>query len=184
MTQASFSHGFNPYAVFPRVPAFPVTSTDISDGEPLPALVYADYAGGENQSPQLSWSGFPAGTRSFMVTLYDPDAPSGSGFWHWAVANIPAHVTSLPTGAGDPAAGLLPEGAVTFPNDMRQPEFTGAGPAEGSGVHRYWFVVHALGVDRVDVDPQATPALLGFLTRNGVLARGFIVPTGQFGGAG
>ena len=129
------------------------------------------------------WSGAPKGTRSYVVTCFDPDAPTGSGFWHWAVANVPATVTSLPSGAGDPAAGLLPEGAITMPNETRAPEFIGAGPPAGTGVHHYWFVVHALSVDRIDIDPQATPAVLGFLMRDAVLARGILVATGEYGGA-
>lgn len=173
----------DPYAGMRRVPGFEVTSADIRDGEPLPAEIYGTGAGGQNRSPQLSWAGFPEGTRSFVVTCYDPDAPTGSGFWHWAVANIPASVTSLPGGAGDPALGLLPSGAITMPNENRQPEFTGAAPPEGTGVHHYWFVVHALDVDRIDVDPQATPAVLGFMMRDAVLARGILVATGEFGGA-
>lgn len=173
----------DPYAGIPSVPDFEVTSTDIQDGEPLPAEVYAAHANGENRSPQLSWSGFPAETKSFAVTCYDPDAPTGSGFWHWAVANIPASVTSLPAGAGDPALDLLPPGAITMPNEMRSSEFTGAAPPEGTGVHHYWFVVHALDVERVDIDPQATPAALGFTMRNAVIGRGILVATGAFGEA-
>jgi len=166
-----------------QVPGFTVTSADIRDGEPLPAEIYDLDSGGQNRSPQLSWSGFPEETRSFAVTCYDPDAPTGSGFWHWAVANIPASVTTLPGGAGDPAKGLLPEGAITMANEVRAQEFIGAGPPEGTGVHHYWFVVHALSTDRIEIDPQLTPAVLGFLMRDAVLARGILVATGEFGGA-
>ncbi|MBL3685507.1 YbhB/YbcL family Raf kinase inhibitor-like protein [Leucobacter zeae] len=184
MTQSTPGRGaVNPYAVMRQVPEFVLSSADIQDGEPLPAEVYAAHAGGANRSPQLSWSGFPEGTRSFAVTCFDPDAPTGSGFWHWAVANLPASTTSLPAGAGDPGSGLLPEGAVTMPNEQREPAFTGAAPPEGTGVHHYWFVVHALDVERIDVDPQATPAVLGFMMRDAVLARAVIVATGEFDGA-
>lgn len=184
MTQSNPERGeIDPYAGMRPVPGFQVTSTDIEDGEPLPAEIYDLPSGGQNRSPQLSWSGFPEGTRSFVVTCFDPDAPTGSGFWHWAVANIPASVTSLPGGAGDPAKGLLPEGAITMPNETRASEFIGAGPPEGTGVHHYWFVVHALDAERIDVDPQATPAVLGFLMRDAVLARGVLVATGEFGNA-
>lgn len=184
MTQSIPARGaLNPYAGMREVAEFELTSTDIQDGEPLPAEVYGSDAGGGNRSPQLSWSGFPAETRSFAVTCFDPDAPTGSGFWHWAVANIPATVTSLAAGAGDPAAGLLPEGAITLPNEVRAAEFIGAGPPEGTGVHHYWFVVHALDVEHIDIDPRATPAVLGFMMRDAVLARGILVATGEFGGA-
>ncbi|MBO1901397.1 YbhB/YbcL family Raf kinase inhibitor-like protein [Leucobacter weissii] len=184
MTHANPARGvIDPYASMRQVPHFEVTSADIQDGEPLPAEIYGFDSGGQNRSPQLAWSGFPPETRSFAVTCFDPDAPTGSGFWHWAVANIPAGVTSLPANAGDPSRGLLPEGAITLPNELRAAEFVGAGPPEGTGVHHYWFVVHALGVERVDIDPQATPAVLGFLFRDAVLARGVLVATGAYGQA-
>lgn len=173
----------DPYAAMRQVAEFKLTSADMREGEPLPASVFGVGAGGQNLSPQLSWSGAPEGTRSYAVTCFDPDAPTGSGFWHWAVANIPAEVTSLEAGAGDPAKGLLPEGAITMPNEQRSSEFIGAGPPEGTGVHHYWFVVHALNVDRVDVDPQATPAVLGFMMRDAVIGRAILVATGEFGGA-
>ena len=184
MTHAQQGRGaLNPYAGMRQVPSFTLASTDIQDGEPLPAELYAAGAGGSNRSPQLSWSGFPEETRSFVVTCFDPDAPTGSGFWHWSVANLPASVTELAAGAGSPGGELLPEGAVTMPNELREPAFTGAAPPEGTGVHHYWFVVHALDVEHIDVDPQATPAVLGFLMRDAVLARAIIVATGEYGQA-
>ena len=173
----------NPYAGMPEKPGFTLTSTDIQDGEPLPAELYGVAAGGSNRSPQLSWSGFPEGTQSFVVTCYDPDAPTGAGFWHWAVANIPGAVTELSANAGVRDSEHLPAGAITLPNEKREPEFTGAAPPEGTGVHHYWFVVHALSVDHVAIDPQATPSVLGFMMREAVLARAIIVATGEFGNA-
>ncbi|GAA1617826.1 YbhB/YbcL family Raf kinase inhibitor-like protein [Leucobacter chromiireducens] len=188
MTQASQGRGaINPYAQMRQVPGFTLTSADIQDGEPLPAELYGAAAGGANRSPQLSWSGFPAETRSFAVTCFDPDAPTGSGFWHWAVAHIPASVTQLAAGAGalagTPGSELLPEGALTLPNERREPAFRGASPPAGTGVHHYWFVVHALNVPRIEIDPEATPAILGFMMREAVLARAIIVATGEFGQA-
>lgn len=173
----------DPYRGMRQVPGFEVTSADIADGEPLPGETYDFESGGLNRSPQLSWSGFPAETKSFVVTCFDPDAPTGSGFWHWSVANIPATISMLPAGAGNPATGLLPAGALTMPNETRAPEFIGAGPPEHTGVHHYWFVVHALDVPAIDVDPHATPAVLGFMMRDNVLARGILVATGEYGGA-
>lgn len=184
MTQRNPSQGaIDPYAGMREVPGFALTSTDIQDGEPLPAEQYAEPAGGSNLSPQLSWSGFPAETKSFAVTCFDPDAPTGSGFWHWSVANIPASVTELAAGAGSLGSALLPEGALTMPNEKREPAFTGAAPPEGTGAHHYWFVVHALDVERIDVDPQATPAVMGFTMRDAVIARAVIVATGEYGQA-
>lgn len=184
MTHPDPSRGrVNPFEVLRPVSEFTVQSSDIREGEQLPALVYDGDSGGQNLSPHLRWSGFPAETQSFVVTCFDPDAPTGSGFWHWAVANIPADVTELPRGAGDPASGLLPETALTLPNEVRSAEFIGAGPPEGTGVHHYWFVVHALDVPHIAVDPQATPAVLGFMMRDAVVARGILVATGEFGGA-
>jgi Raf kinase inhibitor-like YbhB/YbcL family protein len=112
----------DPFARLPVVPSFTVTSTDVTDGQPLPAAQMSgifEVPGGKDLSPQLSWSGAPARTRSYTATMYDPDAPSGSGFWHWAVADIPASVTGLPTGAGDVTGEHLPAGAVQLPNDAR-----------------------------------------------------------------
>jgi Raf kinase inhibitor-like YbhB/YbcL family protein len=99
------------------------------------------------------------------------------------VANIPASVTELAAGAGSLGSALLPEGALTMPNEKREPAFTGAAPPEGTGAHHYWFVVHALDVERIDVDPQATPAVMGFTMRDAVIARAVIVATGEYGQA-
>lgn len=173
----------NPFALMSEVPELALTSSDIKHGEPLPADQYAVGAGGKDRSPQLSWSRIPEGTKSFAVTCYDPDAPTGSGYWHWAVANISANVTSLAAGAGSPGSPDLPEGALTLPNEARAKEFHGAAPPEGTGVHHYWFVVHALSVSEIDIDPEATPATLGFMMRDVTLARGIIVSTGEFGAA-
>lgn len=172
-----------PYAGMREVDTFTLMSSDIQDGEPLPSETYAVDAGGANQSPQLTWSDAPEGTKSYVVTCFDPDAPTGSGFWHWAVANIPASVTSLEAGAGAPDSDLLPEGSLTMPNETREPAFTGAAPPEGTGTHHYWFVVHALDVERIDIVPEATPAVLGFMMRDAVLARAIIVATGEYGTA-
>ena len=131
-------------------------------------------AGGKDVSPQLSWSGAPEGTKSFTVTMYDPDAPTASGFWHWAVFNIPASVTELASGAGDGSG--LPEGAVTLKGDGGVKQFLGAAPPPGHGPHRYYFAVHALDVEKLDVPEDATPAFLGFNMFGHTLARAVITP--------
>jgi Raf kinase inhibitor-like YbhB/YbcL family protein len=176
----------DPFARLPVVPSFTVTSTDVADGRPLPAAQMSgifEVPGGEDLSPQLSWSGAPAETRSYTVTMYDPDAPSGSGFWHWAVADIPASVTGLPAGAGDVTGEHLPAGAVQLPNDARWARFIGAGPPPGDGRHRYVIVVQALGIEKVGqlqlrVQADSTPAWLGFsINISGhLLARAVITP--------
>jgi Raf kinase inhibitor-like YbhB/YbcL family protein len=134
-------------------------------------------AGGQDVSPELSWRGFPKETKSFAVTVYDPVAPTGSGFWHWAVANIPASVTSLPAGAGDESGSGLPEGAVQLANDASLKRFLGAAPPPGHGPHHYHFVVHALDVDHLELPENATPAYLGFNLFSHTLARASIVAT-------
>jgi len=167
----------SPYDKLPKVPSFQVTSTDVQNGKPLPAAQMASYMGGTDTSPQLSWSGFPAGTKSFAVTMYDPDAPTGSGFWHWAVADIPATVTSLPTGAGAAGGANLPAGAFLLPNDARAAAFAGAAPPPGTGVHHYYIVVQALNVEHLGVPKDGTPAYLGFNIFQHVIGRAILVAT-------
>jgi Raf kinase inhibitor-like YbhB/YbcL family protein len=171
-----------PYDFLPEVPSFTVTSTDFADGETLSEAQRSGafgVPGGRDTSPQLSWSGAPAGTRSYAVTCYDPDAPTGSGFWHWAVANIPASVTELPTDAGAVGGTDLPAGAVTLPNDAGMRGFVGAGPPPGHGDHRYYFTVHAVDVESLELPESATPAFLGFNLFSHTLGRATLV--GVFG---
>ncbi|HEX5497046.1 MAG TPA: YbhB/YbcL family Raf kinase inhibitor-like protein [Mycobacteriales bacterium] len=168
----------NPYDSLPAVPSLQVTSTDISDGEQLsmPQVSGLFGAGGQDVSPQLSWSGAPEGTRGYVVTCYDPDAPTASGFWHWAVVDIPASVTELPSGAGDEAGSGLPAGAFQLGNDGGMARYVGAAPPAGHGRHRYFFVVHAIDTDSLGLGRQATPPFLGFNLFTHTLARGMIVP--------
>ena len=135
---------YNPYDFLPKLPTFTLTSADVTDGRPLKLAQVSGMmgAGGEDVSPQLSWSGFPEETRSFAVTVYDPDAPTVSGFWHWAVANLPATCTELPAGAGD--GSELPGSAVTLVNDAGMRRYVGAAPPPGHGLHRYFVAVHAV----------------------------------------
>ena len=172
----------DPLAVFGEVPQFFLTSTDMTDGGPLRPAQYGAGAGGADVSPQLAWSGFPPETRSFALTVYDPDAPTGSGFWHWAVANLPVSVTELPTGAGA-ATATLPAGSLTLPNEARLTSFIGAGPPPGTGTHRYQFIVHAVDVPVLELDPQSTPGVLGFNLHFHTIARAVLEATGVAGGA-
>lgn len=167
-----------PHDFLPQVPSFTLTSTDIADGETLPEAQRSGafgVPGGRDVSPQLSWSGAPEETRSYAVTCYDPDAPTGSGFWHWAVANIPASVTELPTDAGAVGGAGLPDGAVMLANDAGMKGFVGAGPPPGHGEHRYYFTVHAVGVSALELPESATPAFLGFNLFSNTLARASLV---------
>ena len=170
----------DPYAALQAlrpVGRFELTSADFADGEPLPPPLRASGEGAGDRSPQLSWSGFPPGTGSFTVTCYDPDAPSVSGWWHWAVANIPASVTELPSGAGDKDAPALPQGAVQLRNDGGFAGYVGAAPPSGHGQHRYFMVVHAVDTETLDVDGDTTPAVLGFNLFFHTLARATLVVT-------
>jgi Raf kinase inhibitor-like YbhB/YbcL family protein len=168
-----------PYAYLPEVPSFTLTSIDIGDGQMLlsPQVSGMMGAGGEDVSPQLSWSGFPEQTKSFAVTCYDPDAPTTSGFWHWAIADLPAGVTELPSGAGSPGSTDLPSGAITLRNDGGMAGYMGAAPPEGHGAHRYVFAVHAVDVEKLGIDADTTPAVLGFHLFSHTLARALLVPT-------
>ncbi len=165
---------YNPYDFLPDLPGFALKSADIADGQPLKSDQVSGImgAGGGDVSPQLSWSGFPETTRSFAVTVFDPDAPTASGFWHWAVANLPATVTDLPSGVGD--GSPLPGDALTLRNDAGLARFVGAAPPAGHGYHRYFVAVHALGVEKLDLGPDASPAYLGFNVFMHAIARAVI----------
>lgn len=170
---------YDPYAELAALRDFApltLTSDDFADGEALPLAQWGAAGGGEDRSPQLSWSGAPPETRSFALSCFDPDAPTGSGFWHWAVYDIPADVTSLEAGAGS-TGGTMPAGSITLPNEQRLTSFIGAGPPPGTGVHRYFFVVDALDTSHLELAPGATPAVLGFNRHFHSLARGILVAT-------
>ena len=167
----------SPYDLLPKVPSFEVASTDIKDGECLPSPQVSGIfgAGGDDCSPELSWTGFPSETKSFVVTCYDPDAPTVSGFWHWSVVDIPASVTSLPSGAGDESGDRLPVGAFQLRNDAGLRRYLGAAPPPGHGRHRYFFVVHAVDSETLGVPDDASSALLGFNLFSHTLARATMV---------
>lgn len=166
----------NPYDDLPEVAPFDLRSADITDGAVLPTPQVSGKmgAGGDDTSPQLSWSGAPEGTQSYAVTMYDPDAPTASGFWHWAAFNIPADVAGLPSGASGTA---MPAGAVELKNDAGEPGYVGAAPPPGHGPHHYYVVVHAVDVATLDIPAEGTPAYLGFNLFSHTLGRATIVST-------
>jgi Raf kinase inhibitor-like YbhB/YbcL family protein len=147
--------------------AFTVSSTSFSDGdclndERVMSEGYGFGCAGGNRSPHLRWEGAPAGTRSFAVTCYDPDAPTGSGFWHWVVANIPGHITELVEGAGDLALDQLPEGALAVRNDTGKADYAGPCPPQGDEPHHYIFTVFAVSSEQLPVTAETSPAVVGF----------------------
>lgn len=164
----------DPYDLLPVVPTFTLTSPDVADGEPMGEPFTAD---GGSRSPALAWTGFPEGTRGFVVSCFDPDAPTPAGFWHWTVANLPASTTSLPAGAGSPDGHHLPTGAVQTRNDGGTTGYTGAAPPAGDRAHRYVFAVHALDVDHLRVDASSTPTSVAFQTLFHTIARATLTPT-------
>jgi Raf kinase inhibitor-like YbhB/YbcL family protein len=166
-----------PYIFLPPVPGIELTSDDVEHGGRVPSLHHADSMGmtGGNVSPHLRWAGAPEATRSYAVTCFDPDAPTGSGFWHWVVFDIPASVTELPQGAGSGDMKGLPAGAVHARNDGGTLDYMGAAPPEGDGDHRYVFAVHAVGKPQLGVDSSASPAVVGFNLTFNTLARGVMI---------
>ncbi|MDR3372658.1 MAG: YbhB/YbcL family Raf kinase inhibitor-like protein [Ancalomicrobiaceae bacterium] len=149
---------------------FHLTSSDIAEGRSLSAAQVLNGFGctGDNRSPQLSWSGEPAGTKSFVVTAYDPDAPTGSGWWHWVAFNIPASAHDLATAA---SGKTMPAGSLESRTDFGGPGFGGACPPAGDKAHRYVFTVYALKVDKLEADANASAAFIGFMTHFNSLAK-------------
>lgn len=165
-----------PYADLPDLPTFSLTSKDIKDGGTAPTWMLSGLmgiAGGKDTNPHLSWSGFPQETKSFVVTCFDPDAPTPSGFWHWAVSHIPASLTSLEQGE----SANLPAGALGHRNDGGTDSFIGCAPPAGHGAHRYIFCVTALDTDELDFDATASPAVVNFNLFFHGIARAFLTVT-------
>ncbi len=156
---------------------FTLSSPDMRNGQPLPQVQVYDGFGchGENRSPALAWHNPPAGTQSFAVTAYDPDAPSGSGWWHWTVFNIPATVHELPAGIGPDGKGL-PTGAIQGRTDFGTSGFGGACPPEGDAPHRYQFTVWALKTATLPLDAQASGAMVGFMLRANSIGQARLTP--------
>ena len=154
---------------------FTVTSPDIHNGGTIPMAQVFTGCGGGNQSPALSWSGAPAGTQSFAVTIFDPNAPTGSGWWHWTVVNIPASVHSLPENAGAANSTTLPAGAVQGRTDFGFSNYGGPCPPKGDVPHHYIITVYAVKVPHMDIDPQASGATVGFHLHFFTLAKATLV---------
>jgi Raf kinase inhibitor-like YbhB/YbcL family protein len=167
-----------PYDFMPAVPSFQLRSDDVADGQMMTDNQVYNAFGmtGKNISPSLSWSGFPAETNGFAVTCFDPDAPTGSGFWHWVLVDIPASVTLLPSGAGHASGAGLPAGAMHLRNDYGSRDYGGAAPPAGDPPHRYVFAVHALDVPSLELEPDTTPAVAGFNLRFRTIARALLIP--------
>ena len=168
----------DPYALLPTADSFTITSTEMTDDEQLPKTAVHDSAGGENVSPPLSWSGAPEGTKSYVVTCFDPDAPIPGGFWHWIAVNLPSATSELPAGAGADDASL-PGDAFHVRNDFSTRAFGGAAPPQGDAPHRYYFVVHAVDVEALAVDENVSAAVVSFNLAFHTLARAIITPTYQ-----
>ncbi|MEV0583845.1 YbhB/YbcL family Raf kinase inhibitor-like protein [Nonomuraea sp. NPDC050310] len=162
-----------PFDFLPPVAPLTVSSDDVRDGERVPeAHVFNDWGmSGGNLSPHLRWSGAPEGTRSFAVTVYDPDAPTQGGFWHWLLWDLPADTTELPTGYG--TADAKP--GVQGRNDFGTAAYGGSAPPPGYP-HRYIVAVHALGVESLGLSPDTPANVVGFNIVANTLARGYIVP--------
>lgn len=159
--------------------AFRLFSNDFSEGGTLPMKQVLNGFGhhGDNQSPQLSWEDAPDDTKSFVVTMYDPDAPTGSGLWHWVAIDLPATIHELPAGAGSGTASL-PAGGRQTRNDLGAREYAGAAPPAGPA-HRYVYTVQALSVEKLSVPDDASGALVGFMA--GMHSLGKATLTANFG---
>lgn len=172
----------DPLERLPEAASFEVSSDDVADGDAwAPAQMSGIFGvdGGQDVSPHLRWSGAPEGTKGYAVTIYDPDAPTQSGFWHWSVANIPASVTELAAGVGGDDGAGLPHGAIQLTNDAGSRRFIGAAPPPGHGSHRYFVIVHALDTDDLGVPASATPAFLNFNIASHILGRAVLVATAE-----
>jgi Raf kinase inhibitor-like YbhB/YbcL family protein len=159
---------------------FKLTSNNFKDGDYLGAdhILSADFGfgcSGGNRSPHLAWSGAPTGTKSFALTCFDPDAPTGSGFWHWLVVNIPPDVAELAAGAGNPSSPQLPRGALQTRTDFGAPGYGGPCPPEGDHPHRYFFTLFAVSVGSLPVKADTSAAIVGFQLNFNTLAKAAIV---------
>jgi hypothetical protein len=163
-------------APLPGFAEMTLTSPDFADGGSLPEAQVLNGFGcaGANLSPALEWSGLPEGTKSLILTLYDPDAPTGSGWWHWTVVNIPADAAGLPAAA---SSANLPEGAVEGRTDFGAPGFGGACPPEGGAAHPYVFTLYAIPEAVLPIDANSSGAMVGFYANAMALERATLTVT-------
>lgn len=152
---------------------FTLESPDLPAGKPIPdAHVFNSFGcTGKNLSPALAWKNAPKETKSFALTVYDPDAPTGSGWWHWLVINIPADAKELAQGAGDPSTGKAPAGALQTRTDYGKPGWGGPCPPVGDKPHRYIFTLHALKTDKLDLPQDASAAMVGYNVNGNSIAK-------------
>ena len=154
---------------------FTLTSKDLG-GQLSDLQVFSGFGcTGKNISPQLTWKNAPTGTKSFAVTVYDPDAPTGSGWWHWVLFNIPATITQLGADTGNQTKELAPKGSVQSVTDYGKPGFGGACPPVGDKPHRYIFTVHALKVEKLELDSASPPAMVGYYLNQNALAKASLI---------
>lgn len=152
---------------------FSVSSAEVSESQTIGKEQIFNSFGceGDNVSPSLHWANAPSGTKSYAVTVYDPDAPTGSGWWHWVVFNIPATVTRLPKNAGDPTKALAPSGSVQSRTDFGKPGYGGPCPPQKDKAHRYQFTVYALKVDKLPLGEDASGAMVGFYLHQNMIKK-------------
>ena len=165
----------NPYEMLPPVPGFTVESAEFVEGAPIPVELTGE---GSDTSPSLRWHGFPEETKSFAVSCFDPDAPTPAGFWHWTVLGLDPDQTELELDAGKDDISL-PAGAFNLRNDLSEHAYTGPMPPEGDRPHRYFFAVHALDTDELNLDRDASATAAAFTILPHTLARGVLVGTYQ-----
>jgi Raf kinase inhibitor-like YbhB/YbcL family protein len=161
-----------PFDFMKPVPSFTLASHDVPHGGTLAPAQTLDSG---NRSPHLRWEGFPAQTASFAITCFDPDAATGSGWWHWVLFDVPAHITEIPAGAGCGDFPGLPAGAIHARNDYGTKDYGGAAPPPGTGPHRYVFTVHALSVDKLGRSEDTSPAGIGGTLGFYALARASVI---------
>ncbi len=154
---------------------FTLTSSDLQ-GQLTNAQVFAGFGcTGENISPQLAWQNPPEGTKSFAITVYDPDAPTGSGWWHWVMFNIPLSKNELKANAGNITSGLAPQESIQSITSFGQQGFGGACPPEGDKPHAYIFTVYALSIEKIDLEANAPPAMVGFYLNANIVAKASLI---------